>query len=273
MRSVNVAVLLLGVGLLGGAGVAQDRPAGPPPGGGSGGGGGRHGGHGDGRLFISPMGEPFRVPAGGKNPIDLWFEGADTNHDGAITAAEFSSDAARFFATLDREHDGEIDPEDIDYYENNLVPEVRVGGGGGVKARGTGGSGGGRRGGRGGGGRGGGGGGGGHRGGGSQSDSPDQSTPTQPSYDSTRQGAARYGFFDYPEPITVADTDFNRGVSLKEFEAAADTRFAVLDKDGDGRITRAELPRFDPPAASAIAPTGRPFGNHMGSGAHHDDDD
>jgi hypothetical protein len=201
-----------------------------------------------GRLFISPMGEPFRGP----DPVGMWFDGADTNHDGAITYAEFVADADRFFMRLDRGHDGEIDPDDIDYYETVLVPEIRTGGeGGGAAAR----PGGGRRGGGGGGGRhgggaGGGGGGGGRMGGGGRSggggDGPSGGS-SQPQYADVKRGAARFSFFDYPEPVTVADTNFNRGVDPQEFRAAAADRFAMLDTNHDGKLTRAELPKLNAP--------------------------
>src|SRR4051812_34403425 len=70
-------------------------------------------------LFISPMGEPFRAD---RDPQDIWFDQADINHDGALTLAEFTKDAGRWFLALDRGHDGEIDPDDIEYYESTLVP-------------------------------------------------------------------------------------------------------------------------------------------------------
>jgi Ca2+-binding EF-hand superfamily protein len=195
-----------------------------------------------GKLFISPMGEPFR----GTDPIGMWFDAADTDHDGALTRREFEADAARFFAVLDRGKDGEIDPDDIEYYETRLAPEIGVagsGGGGATGGRARGGGGGGRR--------GGGGGGGGHRGGGGSgggSSSSDSSAST-PKYTDVRRGAALYGFFDYPEPVTVADTNFNRGVDPNEFKAAADERFDMLDKKHDGRITRSELPHITLPDA------------------------
>jgi Ca2+-binding EF-hand superfamily protein len=202
------------------------------------------------------MGEPFRGDRGGTDPQDLWFDQADLNHDGALSRAEFEKDAGRWFAVLDREHDGEIDPDDIDYYETVLAPEIRVGGagGGGMGARSGrgGGGGGGHRGGgggRGGGGMGGGGmGGGGHRGGGGRGGQSDDQSDS-PSSGATRvtegkQGAARYGYFDYPEPITVADTNFNRGVDPMEFRKAADDRFDMLDTNHDGLIQRKELPRL-----------------------------
>ena len=44
-------------------------------------------------------------------------------------------------------------------------------------------------------------------------------------------------------PVTVADTDFDGKVSLAETLAAADRRFDILDKNADGFITLAELPK------------------------------
>ena len=79
-----------------------------------------------GRLFISPMGQPFRSEPGGTAPQDLWFNAADTDHDGSLSLAEFQADARHFFAMLDVKGDGEIDPDDIEYYETVLAPEIRV---------------------------------------------------------------------------------------------------------------------------------------------------
>jgi Ca2+-binding EF-hand superfamily protein len=200
------------------------------------------------------MGEPFRSERGGGDPQDKWFEQADTNHDGALSRAEFSADAARFFKILDREQDGEIDPDDIDHYETVLAPEIRVGGGGAGGARLAGG--GGRPGGghRGGGGRGGGGG---RRGGDGGSAGPgggQGSGETHVTYG--KQGAARFSYFDFPEPVTVADTNFNRGVDAAEFQHAADLRFALLEKNGDGRIERKELPRISAAPSGSRGPRG-----------------
>ena len=197
------------------------------------------------RLFISPMGEPFRAGRGQGNPEDLWFQGADTDGDGNLTLVEFSHDAARFFAILDRNHDGEIDPDDIDYYETVLAPEIRVGGAAGSPRAAGGGD---RSGGRGGGGMGRGGGGGGHgggRGGGEQqAASRDSDGENQPRPAYGKQGAARFSYLDFPEPVIAADANFNRGISPDEFAQAAARRFALLDKNGDGVLTRGELPRI-----------------------------
>ena len=193
-----------------------------------------------GRLFISPMGEPFRAP----DPVKAWFDNADTNKDGVITLPEFVADADRFFQRLDRGHDGEIDPDDIDYYETVLAPEIRTGGAGAMMGGGGGGGGRGR-------GRGGGGGGGRRgpqsSGGGFPNFSADGGAGSGGGYSSTKRGAGRYSFFDYPEPVTVADTNFNRGVDPKEFRDAAIDRFGMLDKNHDGKLTRGELPELAAP--------------------------
>jgi Ca2+-binding EF-hand superfamily protein len=79
----------------------------------------------DRRAFISPMGEPFHAPGG--DGLSAWFQQADRNHDGSITLDELKLDAQRFYETLDLNHDHQIDPEEIDHYENVVAPEVRTG--------------------------------------------------------------------------------------------------------------------------------------------------
>lgn len=183
-------------------------------------------------LFLSPMGEPFRGPGG----VAAWFAGADADQDGALTRTEFEADAQRFFKLLDQRGDGEIDPGDIERYENILVPEIRGFG------MATGPRPGGRGGGRGRGGPpGGAGGDNGPGSGGGEDGKAAAGRQVRTSYGG--QGAARFGYFDYPEPVTVADRNFNRGVDPREFERAADERFAILDKNGDGKLTESELPR------------------------------
>ena len=169
---------------------------------------------GRGQLFISPMGAPYRATQKPGAAQALWFAAADTDGDGRLTADEFERDAMRFFATLDRRGDGEIDPDDIDWYENILVPEIRVRG----RARtappaGPAAAGGARR---------------------------SKRAGVAPE---ERLGAGRFGLFDLPEPVTSADTDLNRGVDTAEFAKAATERFAALDRNRDGAITRHELPR------------------------------
>ncbi len=211
------------------------------------GGHGRNGAHGPargrGQLFVSPMGEPFRASQKPGAAQELWFAGADTDGDGRITLAEFQHDAARFFAVLDRGKDGEIDPDDITYYENVMVPEIRVmSGGRGPRMEGGERGRGGRGGGDGRGGPGGAGPGGGGAGGqGMQFGRGDGKKSGAVVHE--RLGAAWFGFFDLPEPVVSADANLNRGIDPAEFARAAATRFAALDKNHDGALTRGELPR------------------------------
>ena len=190
---------------------------------------------GRGQLFISPMGAPFRASLKPGAAQGVWFAGADADGDGRITLSEFRQDAARFFAVLDRGKDGEIDPDDIAYYENVLVPEIRVASGG----RGPRSDGGER--GRGGRGRGAGPRGGGSGGQGLQFGNGDGKKTAAVVHE--RIGAARFGFFDLPEPVISADANLNRGIDPAEFASAAATRFAALDRNHDGALTRSELPR------------------------------
>ena len=199
-----------------------------------------------GSLFLSPMGEPFRSEDPAADNVGAWFAQTDSDHDGAITLTEMQADAARFYATLDVNHDGEIDPDELARYENEIAPEVQVGmqmhERGGFGRGGGGGWGGGEH--RGGGARGGYGG---HRGeGGGGEGEAGGAREGRPGpnggFDEGLEGAGRYSFINIPEPVISADADLNRGVSRGEFVAAAARRFTMLDTNHDGRITRDELP-------------------------------
>jgi Ca2+-binding EF-hand superfamily protein len=144
------------------------------------------------RLFMSPMGEPFFGQ--GQDGLTLWFQQADSNHDGILTADELASDAQRFFLTLDTNHDGEIDPDEVTHYETVVAPAGLAG---------------------------------------------DETT------------AGRFGLLQIPEPVTAADTNFNRGVSADEFRSAANSRFRLLDASNTGRLTLSQLEGIRQAASSA----------------------
>jgi hypothetical protein len=57
-----------------------------------------------------------------------------------------------------------------------------------------------------------------------------------------------------PEPVTSADTNFNRGVSLAEFREAAARRFLALDVDHHGYLTLAALESMRPARRPDYAP-------------------
>lgn len=172
--------------------------------------------------FISPMGEPFRQRVPHDDPIADWFHQADRNHDGYLTVDEMIADADRFFQMLDTNHNGRIDPEEIEYYEQVIAPEVK---GEPYALRGD------------------------PMPGVSDSDSD---MPQDPNENATRittgggndhssEGAGRYALIDTPEPVSSADTDFDGSVSLQEFRDAAKRRFNMLDRSQTGRISLSQL--------------------------------
>ena len=157
---------------------------------------------GAGRLFISPMGEPFYGRTAGEDGLVVWFQQADLNHDGMLTADEMTADADRFFQVLDRNHDGEIDPDEITYYEGTIAPQLRV--------------------------------------------APIISSSTLPGGEveehvDDETNAGRMGLLQIPEPVSSADTNFDRGVSPQEFRTAALARFQLLDTSGGGQLSLAAL--------------------------------
>ena len=179
--------------------------------------------------FISPMGEPFRSTT--ESPIQRWFRGADRDRDGMLTAEEMLLDADRFFARLDGNRDGQIDPDEIKTYEWEIAPEIQVNSDW-------------RR-----------------RRGQSQQrhdDAPNDGPRKQrgDEHDGYRidglQGAARYGLLNIPQPVASADADFNRAITLAEFRQAASNRFRLLDTHGQGRLNLLELE-----ARLPIRPEGR----------------
>jgi hypothetical protein len=167
-----------------------------------------------GSVFLSPMGEPFRSDQPAADNAGTWFAAADRDGDRALTLAETSADSARFFASLDTDRDGELEMVEIARYENEIAPEVQVGLQ--MRASGVGDWRGGRR-------------------------------RKIPVFERGLDGASRFSFLGIPHPVMAADADMNRGVSGEEFARAAAERFALLDKDRDGRIVRAELPPLPQP--------------------------
>ena len=202
--------------------LASAQPPGPPPGGGPppGEGGDRPRRE---QIFISPAGEPFRAPLGQPYPVVAWFAQADTNHDGALTREEFTADALAFYARLDADHDGWLDGFEINDYEKKVAPEilgrlergdVGVGGQGRPPSNKRGADGGRAKG----------------------------AGPPQP-YGLGRSGAGLYGLINEVQPVMGQDSDFNRRVERKEVVAAARDRFAILDKDKDGKLPLDTLPQ------------------------------
>src|SRR6476469_4054290 len=167
--------------------------------------------------FISPMGEPFRPRSASDDTLARWFGQGDRNQDGKLTADEMRADADRFFAELDADRDGQIEPDELIQYEWELAPDIQLGSK--LKRR------------------------------------PGETEPARPANNPQHgrrgragepnflsgglQGAARYGLLNMPEPVAAADADFNRAVTRAEFDQAALERFRLLDVNRQGALTLA----------------------------------
>jgi len=129
------------------------------------------------------------------------------------------TDADRFFSLLDTDRDGVIGPEELVQYEWELAPDIQLSSK--LKRRA-----------------------------GEPAAAP---KPAAEKDQETRpwrrqegepdgaagglQGAARYGLLNMPEPVAAADADFDRAITRAEFEAAALTRFQLLDHAHRGVLT------------------------------------
>jgi hypothetical protein len=176
-------------------------------------------------LFISPCGEPFEALKSAPYPIVNWFNGADANHDGKLDIDEMRNDAARFFKFLDKNGDGVIDGQEVNFYEYRIVPEilapptsalqtgiVRV-----------------------------------------SLQTPGDIAPVSPAAPgedniykdalNPNQGAVFYSLFREPEPVRSADRNFDYRITLPEFLAHSDRHFKALDVNNQGYLTLAQLPK------------------------------
>jgi hypothetical protein len=70
------------------------------------------------------------------------------------------------------------------------------------------------------------------------------------------EGAARYSLINEPEPISAADANLDGKVTLAEWMAITDRRFAKLDHVKTGKLTRDSLlhPPLKPKAPPPVTP-------------------
>jgi hypothetical protein len=177
-------------------------------------------------LFISPSGEPFR----GHNGFSAWFAQADTDHDGAISAAEFQADAERAFKLYDTNGDGVIDGFELQTYERTMVPEITefaVGGGefGGGRHNA------------------------GHRHRGADDLGPNAGERAGDVQGAGGTGASRFSLLNEPEPLTAADLNVDGKITHAEWMQATTRRFAKLDTAHTGKLT---LDTLQPPANTKV---------------------
>ncbi len=172
------------------------------------------------QLFISPAGEPFRNPRGEAYPVAAWFARTDADKNGAISAAEFSADALAFHARLDADRDGFVDGFEIADYEANIAPEIlspldRGEEGPGAVNMGLG-----------------------------QQPFFGRPKPLDAGrYGTTRNGAGLYGLINEVQPVAAQDSNLDRRIDTREVGIAARDRFSILDRDRDGKLTLATLPK------------------------------
>jgi len=174
-----------------------------------------------GSVYLSVMGEPFIAPSG-QSPLALWLAKADTDRSGAVSLAEITADAERFFKSLDVDADGRIGGIEMTRYEEQIAPaglRAKAGGAGPerdwrksvkVGARGD------------------------SRSIRSGDIGPDRSL-------SADAGNVIGGPAGVPQPVAMADVDMSGFVTPDEFARAAARRFATLDVNKNGLLEQAEL--------------------------------
>jgi hypothetical protein len=166
-------------------------------------------------YFIAPDGQPFRAAAGRPAPVQQWFDQVDADHDGVVTRDEFMANTLNFFAFLDTDQDGAIAGAENTRYETRVAPEITIGGPPAFAQAPTVGA--------------------------------DGRPVRTRMADRPLDGAARFSFFNEPQPVRVADTNLDWRVSQAEWRVAAERRFRTLDTDNDGRLTLATLPAAPDP--------------------------
>ncbi|MES2120963.1 MAG: EF-hand domain-containing protein [Pseudomonadota bacterium] len=172
--------------------------------------------------FISPFGEPFRAKKTDQDTMGDWFRQADRDQDGLLTPAEMRADGERFFALLDGDGNGLIEPEELVEYEWEVAPEIQVGSrwrapssAPALPA--------------------------------SKGERPKDDSRGSDGSDYERQGAGRYALLNIPEPVASADANFDRAISLAEFRQAAADRFRLLDGTDKGQLSFTDMEALRPP--------------------------
>ena len=174
-------------------------------------------------AVTTPNGEPLPTPPlqGFDSPgcpaiLGTWFDRIDTNHDGYVDRAEFMADAEAQFARMDTNHDGIVTPGTLAQYRAGVqghgpLPPLNS------------------------------------RAGGSDDGT---AAPVVQVAEAQLYGKPKKTLADLvqggsdprvePDPVMSADTSLRFQVTKKDFMDQAARRFARLDIDKSGRLSRAE---------------------------------
>jgi Ca2+-binding EF-hand superfamily protein len=167
-------------------------------------------------MIYSPNGEPLNGGPLGRPKCDqalaVWFGRVDTDHNGGIDHGEFITDAAAQFTRMDIDHNGYLLPEELERYRlpyrQDAANEPSV------------------------------------------SPAPDGDNATAQHRHSRRgmptdeNGASHTGGSGpdrTPDPVMSADTNNDFKVTLQEYIAQADRKFAELDAHQTGAVSLDEL--------------------------------
>ncbi|MCA1909489.1 MAG: hypothetical protein LDL39_14115 [Magnetospirillum sp.] len=151
-------------------------------------------------LINTPTGEPLGR-AQCPHAASAWFVRTDSDRDGGLSRAEFSTDAGAVFARLDRDTDGFVTPDELQkarmpFFDQGGQPEQPQ------RPRGSGVMGG---------------------------DMP------------AREGKNGGGGAGSPDPVMTADSNLDFKVSRAEFAARNDAAFTALDNNADHRLSMDEV--------------------------------
>lgn len=157
--------------------------------------------------LYSPNGEPLSGGALGLpsciEAISRWFDRIDANHDERVDLSEFLADARAQFTAMDLDKDGTITPAELAIYRAPYAAAAAS----------------------------------------AQAPRPGarpHAARGQPAGAPQGRGDTGGSLSDEADPVMVADTSLRNQVSLADFLSYADRRFAALDANHDGELTREE---------------------------------
>jgi Ca2+-binding EF-hand superfamily protein len=169
-------------------------------------------------MLYSPNGEPLNGGPLGRptceEALSIWFGRVDIDHSGGISHAEFMADATSQFARMDIDKNGYLLPEELERYRLPYRQDTSSVSGN-SQSSDAGSSGGQHR-----------------RSRHATSDDSGSSHASGKPYQNTA-----------PDPVMSADTNNHFKVTLQDYIAQADRKFAELDADHDGNLSPDELLR------------------------------